>query len=137
VPLFQLRKVLRDQRIFSLPKLPDGVIGVLVTESLLVPVIDPQKVVAGASALEPADYLVLLESEYGTLAVPAGLTCGVVSEQKGTITPGDETANSWVTGQFHYQDSVFQILDIDFLASVLAQSGFKPEADADGARRHQ
>jgi len=121
IPLIRLRKILHDQQIFLLPRLPEAVSGVLVNEGRLFPVLDLSLVLAGDRRTNRSEYMVLAESEYGSLAIPADLNSGIVSESKGKTGPADEGAGSWVIEQFFYQDKRFQILDIDFLASVLIQ----------------
>ena len=137
IDLFRLRKILREQRIFRLPRLPRWVSGLLVVDSQIVPVVNPARVGSGSSVVASAEFLVLFDSEFGPLAVPADMTCGIVAEQKGTTTQIDPVAESWVTGHFLYQDKLFQILDIDFLARVLNQDDSSSAENTDGARRHQ
>jgi len=121
VPLFRLRKILHVQQVFELPRLPGNVSGVLVTEGRIVPVLDLPQVVAGSSGAAGAEYLVLVESEYGILSFPADTSSGIIAEQKGAVVPTAEEDASWSTGQFLFQDRAFQILDIDFLAIGLTQ----------------
>jgi len=119
IPLFRLRKILHEQQVFPLPRLPEPVSGVLVDEDRIIPVLDLPVIVVGEKGTAPTEYMVLTESEYGILAIPADITCGIVTDQKGAISPAAEGDASWLTGQFHFQDKNFQILNIDFLAKML------------------
>jgi chemotaxis signal transduction protein len=137
IPLVRLRKILQGKRVYLLPQLPVAVPGVLVDADQIIPVFDLHRLVDGGAGTTQTEFLVLVESEFGVLAIPADVTCGIVAEQKGSTARAVENSAVWVTGQFHFQDKVFQILDIDFLAKVLVQSCRQLKSDTAGVRRHQ
>ncbi len=138
IPLLQIKKILQDSRPFALPCLPATVTGVLVDEDRLVPVLDVGLLHDNGTCSEKSYlYHVLVESEYGTLALPADLSVRIVSEQKGTITTALKEYPPWVVGIFYCQEMKHFILNIDFLAIEMTQGFWRSTSEADAARRHQ
>ena len=118
IPLARLRKILQGQKVFWLPRLPDAVSGVLVDAGEIIPVVDLVKVISDTASAAP-QFLVLVEAECGCLAIPVDVNCGIVAEYKGSVVAPAEDSTNWLTGQFLFQDNNYQIIDIDFLTSVL------------------
>jgi len=137
VPLARLRTLLHRVPVFPMPRLPGGLHGVLVFSGELVPVLDLGIFWKRGDQPGEIEYQVLIESEYGTLAIPAQQTCGIVPENKGTITAVERTEPAWLAGRFIYQGRTFRILDIDFLTMGLTQGFWSTEPDTAGSRRFE
>ena len=138
VPIEQLRKILQGATTYRLPRLPEPVGAVLVDGGELVPLLNLQGLMAGASVLPdclPSGYQVLVDSEYGPVALPAEATGRIVPEQKGELAAVAEELDSWVSGEFQYRDEKYKILDIDFLAIEMTQGFWRDQPDTCGTRR--
>ncbi len=134
VPLPRLLRVVHRCRCFPLPRLPHGVMSVLVDESRLVPLLNLHELLfAHGAAATSADYVVLIESEAGRIALPADTTSRIVPEAKGRIISLDETDAAAKSGEFHYQRNRFAILDVDNLIMSLLQTFGIPEVSSPGA----
>lgn len=121
IPLARLLKIHNCIPCYPLPRLPEGICGVVVNGQQLVPVVDLFSLLPGASGrLNGTEYQILGESECGTIAFPATATCGIVAEQKGHLT-SVEAETAQVTANFEYQQRIFQVLDIDSLVIGLTQ----------------
>lgn len=117
VPLFRLRKILYLCSGYRLPRLPASVAETLVDDGRLVPLMRlPFLTDLDGQSVRTAKYKVLAESEAGTVAFPAEVTCGIVAEQKGALLDSDGKQISGIAGIFKYQGQEFKILDIDLLA---------------------
>jgi len=125
IPLQRLFKVLSGECCYLLPKLPPTVAGVVVWEEQLIPQLDLARLLGGSpEVIKQADYLVLVASECGILALPANKTCGIVAEQAGELVLATDKKASGVDGEFHFQGTVFKILDIDSLAIDFTQESW-------------
>ncbi|MCD6582356.1 MAG: chemotaxis protein CheW [Desulfuromusa sp.] len=140
IPLAQIQKILQDSRGYRLPRLPGAVSAVLVDDGQLIPWFDLEQMLGEGTPLEQPmqGYQVLVESEYGTVALPADLTGRIVTEQKGQlVSMAVEEKDFGAIGKFIYQSEEYIILDINFLAIVMTQGGWQNQPDTGGARRHQ
>lgn len=140
IPLSQIQKILQGSKGYRLPRLPGAVSAVLVDDGQLIPLFDLGQRLGDGTPLEQSmqGYQVLVESEYGTVALPADLTGRIVTEQKGQLVAvAAEEKDYGTVGQFVYQDEEYIILDIDFLAIEMTQGGWHNQPDTGGARRHQ
>jgi len=84
------------------------------------------------------NYQVLVDSEYGAVALPADSTARIVSEQKGTLLA--DTVKEKVlgtVGKFVYRSDEYNVLDINFLAIEMTQGFWQSHSDSGGAGRHQ
>lgn len=140
ISLLQIQKILQGSKGYILPRLPETVAAVLVDEGQLIPLLDLTKISGGGAEWEQSEqeYQVFVESEYGTVALPADLTGRIVAEQKGlqsTITAKEK--NNGTIGKFVYQSEEYNILDINFLAIEMTQGFWQNRPDTCGARRHQ
>jgi chemotaxis signal transduction protein len=126
VPLQRLVRILPGERCYLLPKLPQAVAGVIVADGQLIPQLDLAKVLPCSEYLNvQAAYQVLVESECGTLALPAIQTCGIIAGRNGEVTAlAEDSAVRGLSGEFHFQERIFQILDIDCLAIGLIQESW-------------
>jgi chemotaxis signal transduction protein len=123
VPLERLRKIVHQCPGFRLPRLPGAVAELLVDVEQLVPVLKlPAVLESEELTARTVEYKVLAESEAGTVAFPAELTCGIVAEQKGRLQSPDDLP-AGMSGVFNYQEKDFKILDIDTLAIGMTQGG--------------
>jgi len=138
ISLQQIKKIIQDAETFLLPRLPRAVSSVLVDEQQLVPVLDLGLLCGAKSITDPTSptYQVLVESEYGTVALPAALNGKIVTEKKGILSRAAESKMSWMTREFTYQNIKYKILDINFLAVELTQNFWRNQSDTSGARRH-
>ena len=124
IPLARLLCVHQGACSYLLPKLPVAVTGVLVEKGELVPVLSLAELLQlNQSVEEEAEYQVLVETEAGTIALCAEQSCGIVAEPKGRQA-AVEAQTPGLTGEFHFQDRIFQILDIDYLALGLTQGSW-------------
>lgn len=122
VPLLRMRKIIHQCSGFRLPRLPAVVDEILIDEDQLVPLIRlPISVVGENLSARTVEYKVLVESEAGTVAFPAEVTCGIVAERKGDLLDTDGEQISGITGTFKYQETEYKILDIDLLAIGMTQ----------------
>lgn len=140
ISLLQIQKILQGSRNYRLPRLPGAVSAVLVDNGQLVPMLDLGQILgeAGQLDLKANGYQILVESEYGTVALPADLTGRIVAEQKGVLsTTTVKQKCLGMIGKFVYQNEEYNILDIDFLAVEMTQGGWQNQPDTGGARRHQ
>ncbi len=140
VSLPQIQKILQNSKSYLLPRLPGAVLAVLVDAGQLIPLLDLSQMVGEKILLGQTteSYQVLVESEYGTVALPADLTGRIVAEQKGELSPIDAQEISFSTvAKFTYQGEEYNVLDIDFLAIEMTQGFWQNQPNTGGARRHQ
>lgn len=139
IPLAQILRILEGAEKCQLPRLPGAVTAVLVDEDRLVPLIDLGCALGvGDDCSTPGGYQILVESEYGVVALVADSSGRIVAEKKGHILPlpvKEQVVG--VVGRFSYQNDVYNILDIDFLAIEMTQAYWQNQSDTGGARRHQ
>ena len=122
VSLVRLIKVLPAGCCHFLPRLPPGVTGVVVDSGKIIPQVNLARMFDGSGASGGAvAYQVLVESECGTLALPAEQSCGIVAEQKGGLVVTRQQAAWGLVSEFYFQEKVFQVLDIDSLAIGLIE----------------
>lgn len=122
IDLEQIEKILQSVVFFDLPRLPGGVIDVLVDVGRLVPLFDFVKMF-GASALQKQNYpiyQVFVSTEYGTVALPANMSGRIVATSKGKEIQGADNVVGGV-GKFIYQNEEYNILDINYLALEMTQ----------------
>ncbi len=126
VPLQRLVRILPGERCYLLPQLPQAVAGVIVADGQLIPQLDLAKILPCSEYQnEQTAYQVLVESECGTLALPADQTCGIIAGENGAVTAlAEGSAVHGVSGEFHFQERIFKILDIDCLAIGLIQESW-------------
>ncbi len=84
IPLLQIRKIVQGGTTYSLPRLPQSVPAVLVDAGELIPLLSLNLLREADGKLEhvQSGYLVLVESEYGAVALPAELNGKIVAEKK-------------------------------------------------------
>lgn len=122
VAMPQIIRITQDAELFRLPRLPGGVAGVLVDAGSLIPLLNLRGLLVGScEGAESAPCQVLVWTECGRVALPAELDGRIVSEHKGRLTGGDTGESAWVSGEFWYQESGYQLLDIEFLAIEMTQ----------------
>jgi chemotaxis signal transduction protein len=139
IPLVQIEKILQGAKLHQLPRLPGAVVAVLVVGEQLVPLLDAGPLLGGDSQpLHSHGYQILVDSEYGMVALMADSGGRIVSEQKGRLVPlSSREKMTGVTGQYIYQDKVYKVLDINYLAIEMTQVYWQNQPDTGGARRHQ
>lgn len=140
VSLPQIQKILQNSKSYLLPRLPEAVSAVLVDAGQLIPLLDLSQMVGEKllSGQSTQGYQVLVESEYGTVALPADLTGQIVAEQKGELaTIATQEVRFGTVAKFIYQGEEYNVLDIDFLAIEMTQGFWQNQPDTGGARRHQ
>jgi len=135
VPLVQIRKIIQGSAIYSLPLLPAGVDHVLVHESTLIPIVLPGQQDGGCVPSREAEYYLLVDSEYGSLAFATQANSRIIAVHKGTLSVPREREVSWQIGTFYYQERAFKILDIDVLAMEITQGNGLICLTLSGARR--
>ena len=140
ISLLLIQKILQGSKSYMLPRLPGAVSAVLVDAGQLVPLLDLEKILGEGAQREQSmqGYQVLVESEYGTIALPADLTGRIVTEQKGQLlTLAAKEKNVGTVGKFIYKSEEYNVLDINFLAIEMTQGFWRNQPDTGGARRHQ
>lgn len=140
VALEKIKKILENSKTYKLPHLPGAVAAVLVDAGQLVPLLDLSQMVGAESQLKHGTlgYQVLVESEYGLVALSADLTGQIVIEQKGELSVTVEQGNDFgVIGKFIYQCDEYNLLDVNFLAIEMTQGIWQNQLDTGGARRHK
>lgn len=118
LPLSRLVRVLETGHVYPLPLVPQGVEGMLIHGSELVPLLgcrwltrDVMPVVAGIQ--------VVVASEYGTMALPADKSQGIVTESRGNRQPVTESESDFWVDNFFYQGGSYRVVNIDALAASL------------------
>jgi len=139
IPLVQIVKILEGTAGYRLPRLPGAVSAVVVDEERLIPLIDLGCALGvGSDDSTLCEYQVLVESEYGVVALEADSSGRIVAEKKGLILPLPAKEQVvGVVGRFSYQNTMYNILDIDFLAIEMTQAYWQNQSGTGGARRHQ
>ena len=140
ISLQQIQKILQGSRGYILPRFPGAVSAVIVDDGELIPLLDLGRMFGEKleKVLTSKSYQVLVDSEYGTVALPADSTARIVSEHKGVLSKG--TAKERVLGtvaKFVYLSEEYNILDINFLAIEMTQGFWQSHSDSGGAGRHQ
>ncbi len=137
LPLPQIKKIRQGAALFALPRLPEGVVAVLVDDGQLIPLLDLNMLTEAPAGLADAGsgYQILVDSEYGTVALPARLTGKIVTEGKGELLAAKESQPAWIAGEFVYQGTKYMIIDINFLAVEMTQNFWYKQPDPRGARR--
>lgn len=138
ITLLQLRKIVQDAATYPLPRLPQSVSAVLIDEGQLVPLLNLELFFGAEAQTEQmtSGYQVLVESEYGTVALPADLNGKIVAEKRGVIVNEGNSKEAWVVGEFNFQNIDYKILDINFLAIEMTQNFWLNQSDSRGVRRH-
>ena len=138
--LLHIQKILQGSKGYILPRFPRTVSAVLVDDGQLIPLLDLGQLFGEHSQAERpiGSYQVLVESEYGIVALPADLTGRIVAENKGVLaTIAKEDKDFGTVGRFIYQSEEYKILDINFLAIEMTQGFWQNQLDTGGARRHK
>ena len=136
----QIQKILQNSRGYMLPRLPGVASTVLVESGQLIPLFDLEQMFGGEALRDESSqgYQVLVDSDYGTIALPADFSGQIVAEQKGEQLPVTVTEKTLgISGQFVYQSVEYHVLDINFLAIEMTQGCWQKQPDTGGARRHQ
>lgn len=123
VSLERLLRVVDGGRVAKLPLTPVRLAGMLVVGDEVIPLLDSDwlpGVVAGKSL--SAGYQVLVSTEYGTVALPADTTIGIVAEGRGDRSPVDQEGADYFSDCFYYRDSSYQVLNIDVFIMDLIRS---------------
>jgi chemotaxis signal transduction protein len=139
ISLLQILKILQNSTTYVLPRFPRAVSAVLVDGAQLIPLLDLGQLLGENTQQEkPAPgYQVLVESEYGIVALPADLTGRIVAEPKGELLAVSKEKDVGIVGRFKYQNKRYNILDIDFLVIEIIHGFWQNQPDTGGARRHQ
>jgi chemotaxis signal transduction protein len=140
VALEYIKKILQNSKTYKLPQLPGVVVAVLVDAGQLVPLLDLSQIVGEESRLKDVmlGYQVLVESEYGPVALSTDKTGQIVVAQKGKLSITAEQATDFgVVGKFIYQNEEYNLLDINLLAVEMTQGFWQNQFDTGDARRCQ
>jgi chemotaxis signal transduction protein len=140
ISLQQIQKILQGSLGYILPRLPGAVSAVIVDDGKLIPLLDLGRMFGEKhqEVLASQNYQVLVNSEYGTVALSADSTPRIISEQKGTLSKGNANERIWGTvAKFVYLSEEYNVLDINFLAIEMTQGFWQSHSDSGGAGRHQ
>jgi chemotaxis signal transduction protein len=113
VPLERLLRIVSDGFSSALPLIPEGMAGILVLDNEIIPVCDSNRLsaVASGNGLNAA-YKILIVTEYGTVALPADMTVGIVAENRcERVASSQEDGVS--PGSIRFRDNLYQVLHID------------------------
>lgn len=123
VSLARLLRVVEAGCVYPLPLVPPGVAGMLIQGRELVPLFDSGWLIAVAPAAPPVvRYQVVVASEYGSMALPADTTLGIVAESRGNRQPEVESRSGFLSESFCYQGVSYRVVNIDALAVSLIRS---------------
>jgi hypothetical protein len=113
VPLRRLLCVLDRVKAEPLPLLPKGMAGMLVIEDEIIPLVHSGFLpgVDDGVALA-AEFKVLVTTEYGTLALPADVTVGVVAQNRCEALAHDPVADFWPEA-VGYRQNRYLVLNVD------------------------
>jgi chemotaxis signal transduction protein len=138
IALLHLRKIVQDASPYPLPRLPLSVSAVLIDGGNLIPLLNLELFFGAEAQTETktSGYQVMVESEYGTVALPADLNGRIVTEKRGAIINESNSTEAWVVGEFNFQNIDYKILDINFLAIEITQNFWLNQSDSRGVRRH-
>lgn len=135
VPLAQIRKIVQGNTLFPLPLLPAGIDHVLVHESTLVPILLRRRDGNRLEHWSESEYYILVDSEFGSLALAAQPGSRIVADHKGILSVARERETAWQVGTFIYQERAYKILDVDVLAMEISRGNGSICLTLSGARR--
>lgn len=135
--LVQIFRIIQNAQLHRLPRLPDGVSAVLVDDERLIPLLSLSPLGVDSSLESDANgsYQVVIETESGTIALPARLNGRIVTETKG-VYKQQGGREAWILGEFTYQNIGYKVLDIDFIAVEITQNFWRKRNGARTVRRH-
>ena len=140
ISLQQIQKILLGSKGYALPRLPGAVFAVIVDAAELIPLLGLDRVLGEneQKELKSKSYQILVDSEYGTVALPADSIVRIVSEKKGTLLKSPSKERVWGSvAKFVYLSEEYNILDINFLAIEMTQGFWQSHSVSGGAGRHQ
>lgn len=140
IALQQIQKILQGSKGYTLPRLPGAVSAVIVDAAELIPLLDLGRMLGenNQKELTSQPYQILVDSEYGTVALPADSIARIVSEKKGALLKSPSKERIWGSvAKFVYLSEEYNILDINFLAIEMTQGFWQSHSDSGGAGRHQ
>ncbi|MCF6177994.1 MAG: chemotaxis protein CheW [Geopsychrobacter sp.] len=113
VPLGHLLRVVDNGYVAPLPLLPAGVAGMLVLENQIIPLLDSDWLsgVPAGWGLR-AEFKVLVATEYGSVALPADQTVGIVAESRCLQIDSVPRAGFMAT-DLGYCGKRYQVLNLD------------------------
>ncbi len=121
VPLNRLLRVIEGGCAGVLPLIPDGMAGMLVVDKEVIPLLDSNWLpgVSSGRGLS-AEFKVLVATEYGSVALPADATVGIVAESRGKLDELEQNIVEYVSQSFNYRENSYQILNVDaFIMSLI------------------
>lgn len=116
VPMIGLQRVVNTPALYELPRTGVWYPRVLIDEGEVVPLFDLARWLQNITASAVGQYVVIYNSEFGRIGLPADLTCGIVSESSGGVIPVDEDED--LVGHQHvfaYNGDRYSILDVDVM----------------------
>ncbi len=123
LPLEQMVRIGLELRVFSLPRLPFEISGVIVEAGGVVPVLRAS-ILTGVENDVPSgkdsEYSLIARSEYGTIVLPADRVRQIVAVDRGLVAPLEDS-ESYSSGTFMYKSSTFNIINIDYLVLDMIQ----------------
>lgn len=123
VHLGRLLRVEDSGEAFRVPLTPDGVVGALVVDGDLVPMLDSSwltGVADGRNTVVP--YKVLIATEFGPVALPADTTIGIVAAGRGEWVTSEQEFEYLQSKVFRYRGGEYSVLDVDMFIMSLSRS---------------
>ena len=121
IPVERLLRIVDCGFSTALPLIPSFMAGMLVLDDEIVPLLDSNwlpEVVAGKSL--SASFKILITTEYGSVALPADATVGILEEDRCVRITSDQETVKFVSDSIRYRDSCYQVIDIDlFMMSLI------------------
>lgn len=127
ISLLQIQKINQDSKAYILPCLPRAVAAVLVDNDQLIPLLNLGCLFGGVehSTKQSSGYQILVESEYGVVAIPAELSGKIVTDKQAILSTETGSKEAWIIGELSYQNKKYKILDINFLAIEMTQDSWR------------
>ncbi len=123
VPLERMLRVVDHYRLEQLPLCPEPMAGMLILDSEIVPLLGTSWLLTTASgSIGDATFAVLIATEYGTLALPADATVGIVAVGRGGWAEGEDQVDYFQAKSFSYRGSQYPVLNVDQFVMSLIRS---------------
>lgn len=119
VPAEKLVQVLEGPRLYAAPGLPGFVLGLLIFEAQVVPVIQFDAQHRDPAA--PSPYVVLCGSSLGLVGFSCDAVRQIATAAAGRYEPGLDNVGRGRVGTFFHQAETYPVIDVDLLVECLPE----------------